>query len=116
MTSIFGRREYLVTEGVENRVGDDGVRAILQYRPSDSNNCAKVTSGFLPLCLPLPLLCIVVRASVFEFSHCPPSARCHYSSFDGVPVFTIFVVALFNHILARRLDPIFIGVYLLTFR
>ena len=22
-------------EGVENRVGDDGVRAILQYRPSD---------------------------------------------------------------------------------
>ena len=23
-------------EGVENRVGDDGVRAILQYRPSDS--------------------------------------------------------------------------------
>ena len=22
-------------EGVDNRVGDDGVRAILQYRPSD---------------------------------------------------------------------------------
>ena len=35
MTSIFGRREYLGTEGVENKVGDDGVRAILQYRPSD---------------------------------------------------------------------------------
>ena len=35
MTSIFERREYLGTEGVENRVGDDGVRAILQYRPSD---------------------------------------------------------------------------------
>ena len=35
MTSIFGRREYLGMEGVENRVGDDGVRAILQYRPSD---------------------------------------------------------------------------------
>ena len=35
MTSIFRRREYLGTEGVENRVGDDGVRAILQYRPSD---------------------------------------------------------------------------------
>ena len=35
MTSIFGRREYLGTEGVENRVGDDGVRAILQYSPSD---------------------------------------------------------------------------------
>ena len=27
--------KYLGTEGVENRVGDDGVRAILQYRPSD---------------------------------------------------------------------------------
>ena len=27
--------KYLRTEGVENRVGDDGVRAILQYRPSD---------------------------------------------------------------------------------
>ena len=26
---------YFRTEGVENRVGDDGVRAILQYRPSD---------------------------------------------------------------------------------
>ena len=35
MTSIFGRREYLGTEEVENRVGDDGVCAILQYRPSD---------------------------------------------------------------------------------
>ena len=35
MKSIFGRREYLGTEGVENRVGDDGVRAILQYRPLD---------------------------------------------------------------------------------
>ena len=35
MTSIFGRRDYLGTEGVENRVVDDGVRAILQYRPSD---------------------------------------------------------------------------------
>ena len=27
--------KYFRTEGVENRVGDDGVRAILQYRPSD---------------------------------------------------------------------------------
>ena len=27
--------KYLGTEGVENKVGDDGVRAILQYRPSD---------------------------------------------------------------------------------
>ena len=27
--------KYFQTEGVENRVGDDGVRAILQYRPSD---------------------------------------------------------------------------------
>ena len=27
--------KYLGTEGVENRVDDDGVRAILQYRPSD---------------------------------------------------------------------------------
>ena len=35
MTSIFGQREYLGMEGVESRVGDDGVRAILQYRPSD---------------------------------------------------------------------------------
>ena len=35
MTNIFGRSEYLGTEGVENRVGDDGVPAILQYRPSD---------------------------------------------------------------------------------
>ena len=35
MTSIFGQREYLGTEGVENRVGDDGVCAILQYRSSD---------------------------------------------------------------------------------
>ena len=35
MTSIFGGREYLGTEGVENRVGDDDVHAILQYRPTD---------------------------------------------------------------------------------
>ena len=27
--------KYFRTEGVENRVGDDGVPAILQYRPSD---------------------------------------------------------------------------------
>ena len=27
--------KYLGMEGVENRVGDDGVCAILQYRPSD---------------------------------------------------------------------------------
>ena len=27
--------KYLGTEGVENSVGDDGVRAIQQYRPSD---------------------------------------------------------------------------------
>ena len=27
--------KYLGTEGVENRVADDGVCAILQYRPSD---------------------------------------------------------------------------------
>ena len=27
--------KYFWTEGAENRVGDDGVRAILQYRPSD---------------------------------------------------------------------------------
>ena len=27
--------KYLWTERVENRVGDDGVHAILQYRPSD---------------------------------------------------------------------------------
>ena len=36
-TSIFIHfdEKYFRTEGVENRVGDDGVRAILQYRPLD---------------------------------------------------------------------------------
>ena len=36
-TSIFIHFDdkYFRTERVENRVGDDGVRAILQYRPSD---------------------------------------------------------------------------------
>ena len=36
-TSIFIHFDdrYFRMEGVENRVGDDGVRAILQYRPSD---------------------------------------------------------------------------------
>ena len=36
-TSLFIHFDdkYFRTEGVENRVGDDGVRAILQYRPSD---------------------------------------------------------------------------------
>jgi len=36
-TSLFIHFDdkYFWTEGVENRVGDDGVRAILQYRPSD---------------------------------------------------------------------------------
>ena len=36
-TSLFIHFDdkYFQTEGVENRVGDDGVRAILQYRPSD---------------------------------------------------------------------------------
>ena len=36
-TSIFIHFDdkYFGTDGVENRVGDDGVRAILQYRASD---------------------------------------------------------------------------------
>lgn len=36
-TSLFIHFDdkYFRMEGVENRVGDDGVRAILQYRPSD---------------------------------------------------------------------------------
>ena len=36
-TSLFIHFDdkYFRTVGVENRVGDDGVRAILQYRPSD---------------------------------------------------------------------------------
>ena len=36
-TSLFIHFDdkYFRTEGVENRVGDDGVPAILQYRPSD---------------------------------------------------------------------------------
>ena len=36
-TSLFIHfdHKYFRTEGVENRVGDDGVPAILQYRPSD---------------------------------------------------------------------------------
>ena len=36
-TSLFIHFDdkYFRTEGVENRVGDDGVRDILQYRPSD---------------------------------------------------------------------------------
>ena len=36
-TSLFIHFDdkYFRTEGVENRVGDDGVRAILQYRPLD---------------------------------------------------------------------------------
>ena len=36
-TSLFIHFDdkYFQTKGVENRVGDDGVRAILQYRPSD---------------------------------------------------------------------------------
>ena len=36
-TSLFIHFDdkYFWTERVENRVGDDGVRAILQYRPSD---------------------------------------------------------------------------------
>ena len=36
-TSIFIHFDdkYFRAEGVENRVGDDAVRAILQYRPSD---------------------------------------------------------------------------------
>ena len=36
-TSLFihFHDKYFWTEGVETRVGDDGVRAILQYRPSD---------------------------------------------------------------------------------
>ena len=36
-TSLFIHFDdkYFRTEGVENRVGDDGVRAILQYRPSN---------------------------------------------------------------------------------
>ena len=36
-TSLFIHIDdkYFRMEGVENKVGDDGVRAILQYRPSD---------------------------------------------------------------------------------
>ena len=36
-TSLFIHfdHKYFRMKGVENRVGDDGVRAILQYRPSD---------------------------------------------------------------------------------
>ena len=54
-------------EGVENRVGDDGVRAILQYRPSDLYLTGrKETMAILQKRYPYPSPRLQIRPSLVD--------------------------------------------------